>query len=310
MTIADNDIIAEIRRQPEQGFRLLMRKYREPVYWHIRRLVVTHADAQDAAQEAFVRIFKSMASYRGNTSFAAWIYRIATNEALRLISRRHDSVSMEREGTNLLDQLPADNYINIADTEAENMQRAILALPPKQQVVFNMRFYDEMEYVDIADATDSSVAAVKTNYHWQKRRLKRQSSIRQNITIMDVKLNKRLPYSVPDGFFDVMEANVMAKIKADAGINVGGDKADTQMRDKQYRKTTKHTRTISLSILAMAASLLLLFTIFSQSTKTAQQTNGMESIDKAFSQLNTDDQAFLMEIYDDDMFLDDATAVY
>lgn len=127
---------------------------------------------------------------------------------------------------------------------------------------------------------------------------------------MDEKLNKRLPYSVPDGFFDVMEANVMAKIKADAGINVGGDKADTQMRDKQYRKTTKHTRTISLSILAMAASLLLLFTIFSQSTKTAQQTNGMESIDMAFSQLNTDDQAFLMEIYDDDMFMDDATAVY
>lgn len=127
---------------------------------------------------------------------------------------------------------------------------------------------------------------------------------------MDEKLNKRLPYSVPDGFFDVMEDNVMAKIKADAGINVGGDKADTQMRDKQYRKTTTHTRTISLSILAMAASLLLLFTIFSQSTKTVQQTNGMESIDKAFSQLNTDDQAFLMEIYDDDMFLDDATTVY
>ncbi len=127
---------------------------------------------------------------------------------------------------------------------------------------------------------------------------------------MDEKLNKRLPYSVPDGFFDVMEANVMAKIKADAGINVGGDKADTQMRDKQYRKTTTHTRTISLSILAMAASLMLLFTIFSQSTKTVQQTNGMESIDKAFSQLNTDDQAFLMEIYDDDMFMDDATAVY
>lgn len=173
MTIADNDIIAEMRRQPEQGFRLLMRKYREPVYWHIRRMVVTHADAQDAAQEAFVRIFKSMDSYRGNTSFAAWIYRIATNEALRLISRRHDNVSMEREGTNILDQMPADNYINIADTEAVNMQRAILALPPKQQVVFNMRFYDEMEYGDIAAATDSSVAAVKMNYHLAKEKVKK-----------------------------------------------------------------------------------------------------------------------------------------
>lgn len=173
MTIADNDIIAEMKRQPEQGFRLLMRKYREPVYWHIRRLVVTHADAQDAAQEAFVRIFKSMDSYRGNTSFAAWIYRIATNEALRLISKRHDNVSMEREGTNLLDQLTADNYINIADTEAVNMQRAILALPPKQQVVFNMRFYDEMEYGDIAAATDSSVGAVKMNYHLAKEKVKK-----------------------------------------------------------------------------------------------------------------------------------------
>lgn len=129
---------------------------------------------------------------------------------------------------------------------------------------------------------------------------------------MDEKLNKRLPYSVPDGFFDVMEANVMAKIKADAeaGTSVGDDKADTQMWDKRYRKTIKRTRTISLSFLAMAASLLLLFTIFSQSTKTAQQTNDMESIDKAFSQLSTDDQTFLMEVYDDDMFLDDATAVY
>ena len=128
---------------------------------------------------------------------------------------------------------------------------------------------------------------------------------------MDKKLNKRLPYSVPDGFFDVMEANVMAKIKADAeaGTSVGDDKADTQMWNKRYRKTIKRTRTISLSFLAMAASLLL-FTIFPKSTKPAQQINDMESIDKAFSQLSTDDQTFLMEVYDDDMFLDDATAVY
>lgn len=129
---------------------------------------------------------------------------------------------------------------------------------------------------------------------------------------MDEKLNKRLPYSVPDGFFDVMEANVMAKIKADAeaGTSVGDDKADTQMRDKRYRKTIKRPCTISLSFLAMAASLLLLFTILPKSTKTAQQTNDLESIDKAFSQLSTDDQTFLMEVYDDDLFLDDATAVY
>ena len=82
------------------------------------------------------------------------------------------------------------------------------------------------------------------------------------------------------------------------------------MWDKRYRKTIKRTRTISLSLLAMAASLLLRFTILPKTTKTAQQTNDLESIDKAFSQLSTDDQTFLMEVYDDDMFLDDATAVY
>lgn len=183
MATNDNDILSEMRRCPEQGFRLLVRKYREPVYWHIRRLVVTHADAQDAAQETFVRVFRNLASFRGDTSLAAWIYRIATNEALRLVGRRHETASIDAAagnkadgdgtGGSLIDRLPADNYIDIADTEAVSMQRAILSLPPKQQAVFNMRFYDEMEYGDIAAATDSTVAAVKMNYHLAKEKVKK-----------------------------------------------------------------------------------------------------------------------------------------
>lgn len=185
MATTDNDILAEMRRHPEQGFRLLVRKYREPVYWHIRRLVVIHADAQDAAQETFVRVFRNLGSFRGDTSLAAWIYRIATNEALRLVSRRHDLVSIDStgggsgqgdgaaSGTCPIDRLPADNYIDIADTEAMAMQRAILSLPPKQQAVFNMRFYDEMDYADIAAATDSTPAAVKMNYHLAKEKVKK-----------------------------------------------------------------------------------------------------------------------------------------
>ena len=183
MATNDNDILSEMRRRPEQGFRLLVHKYREPVYWHIRRLVVTHADAQDAAQETFVRVFRSLASFRGGTSLAAWIYRIATNEALRLVGKRHETASIDAAdgnkadgdgtGGSLIDRLPADNYIDIADTEAVAMQRAILSLPPKQQAVFNMRFYDEMEYGDIAAATDSTVAAVKMNYHLAKEKVKR-----------------------------------------------------------------------------------------------------------------------------------------
>ncbi len=89
MTTSDNDILSTVKADPERGFRLLMDKYKEPVYWHIRRLVTAHADAQDATQETFVRVFRSIDGFRGDSSFTSWVYRIATNEALRLLSRRN-----------------------------------------------------------------------------------------------------------------------------------------------------------------------------------------------------------------------------
>ena len=174
MATNDKDIIAALKADTEAGFRLLMRKYREPVYWHIRRLVVAHADAQDAAQETFVRIFRSADSYKGDTSLAAWVYRIATNEALRLIGRRHTLPTLPAEDSAVADRLAADRYVDYADAEAVSMQRAILSLSPKQQVVFNLRFYDEMDYADIAQVTGSNVAAVKMNYHLAKEKVKRR----------------------------------------------------------------------------------------------------------------------------------------
>lgn len=174
MAISDKDIIAALRTDTEAGFRLLVQKYREPIYWHIRRLVVAHADAQDAAQETFVRIFRSVDGYKGNTSLAAWIYRIATNEALRLIGRRQTQPTLPADDSAVADRLAADRYVDYADAEAVDMQRAILSLPPKQQVVFNLRFYDEMNYTDIAQVTGSNVAAVKVNYHLAKEKVKRR----------------------------------------------------------------------------------------------------------------------------------------
>ncbi|MDD5877449.1 MAG: sigma-70 family RNA polymerase sigma factor [Prevotellaceae bacterium] len=174
MAISDKDIIAALRTDTEAGFRLLVQKYREPIYWHIRRLVVAHADAQDAAQETFVRIFRSVDGYKGNTSLAAWIYRIATNEALRLIGRRQTQPTLSADDSAVADRLAADRYVDYADAEAVDMQRAILSLPPKQQVVFNLRFYDEMNYTDIAQVTGSNVAAVKVNYHLAKEKVKRR----------------------------------------------------------------------------------------------------------------------------------------
>lgn len=107
MSINDNGIMEALKEKPQNGFRMLMAKYQENVYWHIRRLVVSHDDAQDTSQETFVRIYRSFGNYRGDCSLRSWIYRIATNEALRIISkRRQEVVSIESEttGVNLIQE--------------------------------------------------------------------------------------------------------------------------------------------------------------------------------------------------------------
>ena len=171
MTIEDKDIIRAVREKSERGFRLLMQKYRQPIYWHIRRLVVSHDDAQDATQEAFIRIFRSFDKFRNENSFRGWIFRIATNEALRLIdSRKQEQVSLDEDG-NGAKRIMADNYVDYSNVEAVKLQKAILSLPAKQQAAFNLRYYDELSYEEIAEATGSTAPAVKMNFHIAKEKI-------------------------------------------------------------------------------------------------------------------------------------------
>ena len=124
-TLNDSELVAALKENTECGFRLLMAKYKEAVYWHVRRLVVSHEDAQDAAQETFIRVLLSFKQFKGESSFAVWIYRIATNEALRLLKRRRGGrVSLDdpEAGTN---RLMADEYVDYSDLEAH-------PLPPHQ----------------------------------------------------------------------------------------------------------------------------------------------------------------------------------
>ncbi len=167
----DKDIVSALKKNAENGFRLLMAKYKEAVYWHIRRLVVSHDDAQDAAQETFVRVFRSFRQFKGECSFSAWIYRIATNEALRILERRRSerlSLDDPEAGTG---SLMADEYMDYSDLEAVKLQKGILSLPAKQQLAFNLRYYDEMSYDEIAAITDSTAANVKANYHTAKEKI-------------------------------------------------------------------------------------------------------------------------------------------
>ncbi len=167
MVTYDKDIVKAMRENAERGFRLLMRSYKKPLYWHIRRLVVSHDDAQDALQEAFIRIFRSFGQYNEQNSLRAWLFRIATNEAFRLIERRHeDTMPIEK-----VFDVQADSYINYSDLEAVRLQKAILSLPPKQQLAFNLRYYDEMDYDEIAQIADTTAASVKASYHVAKEKI-------------------------------------------------------------------------------------------------------------------------------------------
>lgn len=169
--IKDEDMLLSIKSNVEYGFKILMEQFREPVYWHIRRLVVYHSDAQDATQETFIRVFRSIDNFRGDSSLKSWIYRIATNEAMRLIEKRHDDyLSIDDENSEVL-QLMADEYVDYEDVEAVKFQNAILSLPIKQQLAFNMRYYDEMEYDEIAKAIGSTMSSVKASYHIAKKKI-------------------------------------------------------------------------------------------------------------------------------------------
>ena len=167
----DNEIVATLKENYEKGFRLLMANYKEAIYWHIRRLVVVHEDAQDAAQETFVRVFRSIDKFKGDSSLSTWIYRIATNEALRIIGKRKGFQVSISDCDAEAKTIKADEYVDYTDVEAIKLQKAILSLPTKQQLAFNLRYYDELGYKEIAEITGSTEANMKANYHLAKEKI-------------------------------------------------------------------------------------------------------------------------------------------
>ncbi len=155
----------------QEGFRLLMVQYREPIYWHIRRLVVRHEDAEDVMQECFINIYRYFDSFKGDSSLKTWIYKIATNEALRHCTKNRLEMNSYDTESRLIDLFSAEQNINF-DTAQAVLQRAILALPEKQRITFNLRYYEDMTYEQIAEVTGSSVATLKTNYHYASAKIK------------------------------------------------------------------------------------------------------------------------------------------
>ncbi len=154
-----------------EGFEALMRAYREQLYWHIRRMVVVHEDAQDVLQECFVNVHRYIEKFKGESSLKTWLYRVATNEALRHCTKRRLETHSYDEHSALTSLFEAESGVDFGSAEAK-LQRAVLALTPKLRVAFNLRYFDDMSYEDMAAITESSVATLKTNYHYAATKVK------------------------------------------------------------------------------------------------------------------------------------------
>ena len=171
--MTDNEIQKICVSDIERGFNLLVVQYQEPVYWHIRRMVVSHDDAEDLLQETFIRAFRGIDKLRKESVLSTWIYRIATNECLRWLTRQKEChLTSGDVSDELTDKLMASEYVDYENEMELNFQKAILSLPDKQRLVFNMRYYDDLSYEQISEITESSVESLKTNYHYAKQKIK------------------------------------------------------------------------------------------------------------------------------------------
>ncbi|MFR9603162.1 MAG: RNA polymerase sigma factor [Rikenellaceae bacterium] len=155
----------------QEGFVRLMDLLSKPIYWHIRRLVVKHEDAEDVMQECFINVYRSIGSFKRESSLKTWIYRIATNEAIRHCKKQRLEMHSYDDNSKLINIFESESNIDFKSAEA-TLQKAILSLPEKQRVVFNLRYFDELSYEQIAKITDSSVSTLKTNYHYASGKIK------------------------------------------------------------------------------------------------------------------------------------------
>jgi RNA polymerase sigma-70 factor, ECF subfamily len=162
----DDNISELLKVDLNKGFSLLVGKYSSRLYWHIRRMVIIHEDADDALQNTFINAWKSIDEFRNESALYTWLYAIATNEALTIINKRKRNaiVSMDNLGDHFANSLEGSTWFD-GDEAQVILQNAILQLPDKQRIVFNLKYYDEMTYEDMSKVLKTSEGALKASYH-------------------------------------------------------------------------------------------------------------------------------------------------
>jgi len=174
MEISDSQILSSFKNPStkEEGFRLLMLKYQQRLYWLIRRLVLNHDDADDILQNVFLKVWKNLEKFQEQSQLFTWLYRIAINESLTFLKqkKRRAAEELESEELNLIAKLTADKYFDGDDLQ-KRLQQAIATLPDKQKQVFLMRYYDELSYEEISGILGTSVGALKASYHFAVKKI-------------------------------------------------------------------------------------------------------------------------------------------
>lgn len=163
-----------IPEKQEEAFRYILKTYKERIYFHVRKIVIDHDDADDVTQEAFIKIWKNLDKFRGDSKLYTWLYRIATNEALTFLQKkkRDKSVSIDDNAmlVSTLESSRSDAYLS-GDEIQIKLQKALLELTDKQRVVFNLKYFEALKYDDISEITGTSVGGLKATYHFAVKKI-------------------------------------------------------------------------------------------------------------------------------------------
>ena len=163
----DTELLTMLRNPTQQqtAFRMLVDAYKEKLYWQIRRMVLSHDDADDILQNTFIKAWTGIDGFRGESQLGTWLFRIATNETLKFLERRRQDMSIDADSVQAVaSRLQADPYFDGDETE-QQLFAAISLLPDKQRQVFNLRYFDDMKYEDMSRLLETSVGALKASYH-------------------------------------------------------------------------------------------------------------------------------------------------
>lgn len=168
MHLDDKELIHQFKQAElkEKAFTAIIKKYQEKLYWHVRRMVVDHDDANDVLQNMFIKVWNGLDNFREDSQLYTWLYRIATNECLTFLegAKRRSSVSLSDVESGLSNKIKADQNFDANKLEWK-LQLAMQHLPEKQRIVFNLRYYDEMPYEEMSRVLDTSEGALKASYH-------------------------------------------------------------------------------------------------------------------------------------------------